>query len=257
MTNLETTATRPEPLRIKCAEIWGGILAIDMDVSTAGLSASIFSTAHDGDRGGDMYYVSVCKWDYLTRIAIADLRGHGGQVSRLSAWVYESMQKRMNTTSGNKILSDLNGEVKTRGFDAITTAAVVGYHTTKKKLYFSYAGHPPAYAQRAGGAWQPLTLDSHSGATNLPLGIMSNVKYDMENIKMEPGDRVCLYTDGVTDCEGPAGEPFGEIRLADSLNRNAALSPAELKTAVLADLERHRGACPPDDDVTLLVAEVS
>ena len=59
------------PLRIRCAEIWGGILAVDTDMTTAGLSASIFSTAHDGDRGGDMYYVSVCKWDYLTRVAIA------------------------------------------------------------------------------------------------------------------------------------------------------------------------------------------
>src|SRR5271157_6534453 len=148
MTNLETTTTQPEPLRIKCAEVWGGILAIDTDLVTAGLSASIFSTALDGDQGGDMYYVSVCKWDYLTRIAIADLRGHGGQVSRLSTWVYESMQKRMNTTAGNKVLADLNGEVKSRGFDAITTAVVVGYHTDKRKLYFSYAGHPPAYVQR-------------------------------------------------------------------------------------------------------------
>jgi len=257
MTNLETIGTQPECLHIKCAEIWGGILAIDMDVSTAGLSASIFSTAHDGDRGGDMYYVSVCKWDYLTRIALADLRGHGGQVSRLSAWVYDSMQKRMNTNCGNKILSDLNGEVKSRGFSAITTAVVVGYHTKKKKLYFSYAGHPPAYVQRVGDGWQPLNLDSGSGPTNLPLGVLSNVKYDMEHIRMKPGDRICLYTDGVTDCTGPEDEPFGETRLLDSLNRNAALSPAGLKTAILRDLERHRGPCPPEDDVTLLIAELS
>jgi serine phosphatase RsbU (regulator of sigma subunit) len=45
--------------------------------------------------------------------------------------------------------------------------------------------------------------------------------------------------------------------LLDSLNRNAELSPAELKNAILADLQRHRGECPPDDDVTLLIAEVS
>src|SRR5579863_10302204 len=160
MPNTETSATQSEPVRIKCAEIWGGILAIDTEVSTPGLSASIFSTAHDGDRGGDMYYVSVCKWDYLTRIALADLRGHGGQVSRLSAWVYDSMQKRMNTTPGNKILWDLNGEVKTRGFSAITTAVVVGYHSGQQKLYFSYAGHPPAYVQHQGGDWQPLPLES-------------------------------------------------------------------------------------------------
>src|ERR1041384_8421033 len=150
------------PLRIRCAEIWGGILAVNMDMTTAGLSASIFSTAHDGDRGGDMYYVSVCKWDYLTRIAIADLRGHGGQVSRLSAWVYEAMRKRMNTTSGHKILVDLNDEVRGRGFNAITTAAVVGYHVSKQKLYFSYAGHPPVYVQRAHQRWQPLNLPAAS-----------------------------------------------------------------------------------------------
>src|SRR5271165_3461373 len=257
MTDLETIVTQPEPIHIRCAEIWGGILAIDTEVSTAGLSASIFSTAHDGDRGGDMYYVSVCKWDYLTRIALADLRGHGGQVSRLSAWVYESMQKRMNTASGNKILWDLNGEVKSRGFNSITTAVVVGYHTDKRKLYFSYAGHPPAYVQQAGGGWRPLTLESGSEPTNLPLGVLSNVKYDMGHIEMKPCDRICLYTDGVTDCTNQDDEAFGETRLADSLNRNAELSPAGLKNAVLADLARHRGACPPDDDVTLLIAELS
>jgi sigma-B regulation protein RsbU (phosphoserine phosphatase) len=249
--------TTTAPLRIRCAEIWGGILAVDMDMTTTGLSASIFSTAHDGDRGGDMYYVSVCKWDYLTRLAIADLRGHGGQASRLSAWVYEAMEKRMNTTSGHKILSDLNGEVKSRGFNAITTAIVVGYHTTKQKLYFSYAGHPPAYVQHEGGTWRPLALASTSGPANLPLGVLPKVKYDTNNVPMQPGDRICLYTDGVTDCVGPDGEPFGAAGLADSLNRNAELSPAGLKAAILRDLQRHRGECPPDDDVTLLIAEIS
>jgi sigma-B regulation protein RsbU (phosphoserine phosphatase) len=256
MTNPETIAVQPEPVRIKCAEIWGGIMAINTDVCTAGLSASIFSTAHDGDRGGDIYYVSVCKWDYLTRIAIADLRGHGGQASRLSAWVYESMQRRMNTTSGKKVLSDLNGEVTSRGFDAMTTAVVVGYHAMKQKLYFSYAGHPPAYVQHRGGEWQTLTLDPGSGPTNLPLGVLPDVRYDMEQIRMKRGDRICLYTDGIPECIGPDDEPFGETRLADSLNRNAALSPAGLKLAILADLERHRGDCPPDDDMTLLIAEL-
>jgi phosphoserine phosphatase RsbU/P len=245
------------PFRIKCAEIWGGILAIDTEMTTAGLSASIFSTAHDGDRGGDMYYVSVCKWDYLTRLAVADLRGHGGQASRFSAWVYDSMQKRMNTTSGHKILSDLNGEVKSRGFDAITTAVVVGYHATKQKLYFSYAGHPPAYVQRGRGTWQPLALAPSAGPTNLPLGILPKTNYDMDHIRMERGDKICLYTDGVTDCAGPDGEPFGDAGLADSLNRNPGLSPSGLKAVILGDLNRHLGGCPPDDDVTLLIAEIS
>ena len=79
----------------------------------------------------------------------------------------------------------------------------------------------------------------------------------MDDIKMLPGDRICLYTDGVTECAGPDGEPLGDERLAASLNRNSGLPAAELKHAVLADLQDHRGSCPPDDDVTLLIAEVS
>src|SRR5215831_16765423 len=198
LSNLEMSAALAEPYRVRCAEILGGILAINADIATRGLSASLFSTAPDGDRGGDMYYVSVCKWDCLTRIAVADVRGHGGQASRISAWVYEAMQKRMNTTSGHKILSDLNGVVQDRGFDAITTAAVVGYHVNQQRLYFSYAGHPPVYVQHARSAWQVLTLPSASGPANLPLGILSKMNYDLEHVRMQPGDRICLYTDGIT-----------------------------------------------------------
>jgi sigma-B regulation protein RsbU (phosphoserine phosphatase) len=102
-----------------------------------------------------------------------------------------------------------------------------------------------------------LALASSSGPANLPLGVLPKVKYDTTNIPMQPGDRICLYTDGVTDCVGPDGEPFGDTGLADSLNRNAGLSPAGLKAAILGDLKRHLAECPPDDDVTLLIAEIS
>jgi phosphoserine phosphatase RsbU/P len=242
--------------QIRCAEVWGGIQAIDAEVQTASLRASLFSTALDGTRGGDIYYMSVCRWDYLTRIAIADLRGHGEQVSTLSAWVYDAMQARMNTTDGYKVLADLNGAVRVHGFEAITTAAVVGYHARRRKLYFSYAGHPPIYIQRKGGAWQPLPIES-TGPANLPLGVLTGTRYDMGAIPMAPGDRLCVYTDGVTDCTNAAEESFGDGGLMTSLERHRAAGVAELKAAVLADMARHRGSAPPDDDVTLLVAEAA
>lgn len=252
-----SAAADPAPHIIRCAEIWGGILAIDTEIETPGLTASIFSCAYEGEQGGDIYYASVCKWDYLTRFAIADLRGHGEQASQLSSWLYESVRKHMNTTNGNKILADLNGIVRTRGFDAITTAVVLGYHTRKERLYFSYAGHPPALVQHGIGRWRPLNLAESPRPANLPLGILPSVQYDMGQIAMAPSDRICLYTDGVTECPRADGEPFGEDRLIDSLNRHAALPPSALKAAVLADLLEYRGECPPDDDVTLLIAQVS
>ncbi|MEO8029168.1 MAG: serine/threonine-protein phosphatase, partial [Bryobacteraceae bacterium] len=106
--------------QIRCAEIWGGVSVVDLDVCTNGLTASILSTASGGKKGGDIYYFSVCSSDKLTRIAIADLRGHGEQVSHLSEWLYQSLEQRMNTLDGAGVLSDLNGLVHAHGFEAIT-----------------------------------------------------------------------------------------------------------------------------------------
>ena len=66
--------------RLQCAEIWGGIRNQDTDVCSAGITASLFSGACDGGKGGDIYYLSVCNSDMLTRIAIADVIGHGRAV---------------------------------------------------------------------------------------------------------------------------------------------------------------------------------
>ncbi len=163
----------PEPYRIQCAEIWGGVRIVNTDVCTSGLSASICSLACGGKEGGDIYYFSVCGADKLTRIAVADLRGHGEQVSRLSGWLYASLQKRMNTLDGRGVLAELNPLVCHYGFDAMTTAAVVGYYLGDSNCYYSYAGHPPIFLQQVGQKkCHPLTLSLSSGPTNLPLGVL-------------------------------------------------------------------------------------
>ena len=97
MTLTSTIATRisdKESHRLVCAEIWGGIGAIDQDVSTAGLTASISSVAAGGEQGGDIHYLSYCRYDFLTRIAIADVRGHGESVTLVSSWVYAAVRRK-------------------------------------------------------------------------------------------------------------------------------------------------------------------
>ena len=81
---------------IKCGEVWGGIRGTDVDAITSGVEACLFSSACDGGKGGDIYYFSVCTGDLLTRIAIADVMGHGKPVSDTSEWLYNSLQERMN-----------------------------------------------------------------------------------------------------------------------------------------------------------------
>jgi len=243
--------------RVRCAEIWGGIRAVDTDVCTLALTASIYSSACDGEQGGDIYYVSVCSIDLLTRIAIADMRGHGEQVTRLSGWLYKSLEERMNSLEGNAVLTELNRLANTHGFDALTTAVLASYCLRDGRLYFSNAGHPPVLLQRKRSrVWQRLEVPETPDAANLPLGVLAGARYSQLSLPLEAGDRIFLYTDGVLECSNTEGQEFGEERLLDSLARSSALPLREVKRSVLQNLTEHRGDQDVEDDVTFLIVEV-
>jgi len=81
--------------RLECKEIWGGIHDRDVEVSAGKVIASIYSAACCGGRGGDIYYFGVCKDDTITRLAIADVTGHGEAVSEVTQYVYDSLKAHM------------------------------------------------------------------------------------------------------------------------------------------------------------------
>ncbi len=58
---------------IQCSEIWGGNEEINTEVRAGALTISLYSKGTDGERGGDIYYVSLCGKEMLTRIGIADV----------------------------------------------------------------------------------------------------------------------------------------------------------------------------------------
>ena len=79
--------------RLKCTELWGGIQNQDSEVSAGKVIGSIHSTACcEGSKGGDIYYFGVCKGGVITRLAIADVTGHGEAVSEISQYVYDTLK---------------------------------------------------------------------------------------------------------------------------------------------------------------------
>jgi hypothetical protein len=78
--------------RIECKVIWGGIQNIDTEVTAGKFIGSIYSAASDGGQGGDIYFFGVCRVDIITRLAIADVTGHGDTVSEVSQYVYDSLK---------------------------------------------------------------------------------------------------------------------------------------------------------------------
>ena len=249
-----------EPCEIRCAEIWGGTVSRQDEVATPGVRAAIHSSACGGDKGGDIYYISVCAFDMLTRIAIADVRGHGLAVSQLSEWLYGSLETRMNDADGGRVLGDLNEIVCTRGFSAITTAVVATLHRDKGLLYYCYAGHPPLMLARQGQAWHGLPAPAGSGPANLPLGIVPDARFIQEKVEVAQGDRLFLYTDGVSECPAPEDslnpELFADKKMRAALDHYAWHPLPEARNGLHNALLDHSGGQLTHDDCTFMFIEV-
>jgi len=82
--------------RLECKELWGGIRNRDMEVSAGKVIGSIYAApCCEGGKGGDIYYFGVCQGDTISRLAIADVTGHGEAVSEISQYVYDTLKAHM------------------------------------------------------------------------------------------------------------------------------------------------------------------
>ena len=80
---------------MECKEVLGGIQNKDIEVSAGKVTASIYSAACCGGRGGDIYYFGVCRGDIISRLAVADVTGHGQAVSIISRHIYDTLTAYM------------------------------------------------------------------------------------------------------------------------------------------------------------------
>ena len=125
------------------------------------------------------------------------------------------------------------------------------YHTETRLLRFTNAGHTLPFLYR------PSTRSCASlFNTNFPLGVFEPFTYQESAIRLEKGDVLVLYTDGVSEAMNANREPFGTERIVDLILRHGAASPKELLDALMDAVRQFSGDAPPHDDMTLLIAQV-
>jgi phosphoserine phosphatase RsbU/P len=195
------------------------------------------------DVGGD-FYGFLAADEERVGILVADVSGHGVPAALIASMVKVALAAQAeHAADPAAVLAGMNrilhGNLE-RGF---VTAAYI-YIDGETATYAS-AGHPPSLVRRGGGRTEELMQES------LPLGRFRRAEYRNGELRLSPGDRILLYTDGVTEALSPAGEPFGEERLRDLL----ASSPDEILGRLAGWTGRRTGE-PLDDDVTIVVAEV-
>ncbi len=240
---------------LQCGEIWGGIRNCDDDVVSAGLSASLYSFASDGGKGGDIYYLSLCENNMLTRIVLADVVGHGVNVSNVSEMIYEAIKVHMNYSKGDKLFSELNQAAVKIGPEALTTVVMAAFYRRNGNLYFANAGHPPALIKpRNENSW--LELTPAKGVNDPILGVLPDAIYTHSAMHVNSGDHLMLYSDGVIEAHHEQKGFFTKHRLKEVLNQHRQAPASELKHIVIDEIRRFAGGSLAHDDVTIIIAKI-
>ena len=120
--------------------------------------------------------------------------------------------------------------------------------TTTGELTYVNAGHnPPLYYHAADNHMAELSR------TGVALGIIDTFRYEQRTLKLDPGDFVVLYTDGITEAIDPKGEFFGEERLTRIVDQERNSTAVEIVAALQSALHDFTAGAPPSDDITMVV----
>jgi phosphoserine phosphatase RsbU/P len=252
------TARQADSRSMRCMEIWGGSGPVDSTVSTPGLDFWVLGEPYRGAaHGGDVYYVSLCGGGITTRFIIADVAGHGEEVSSLAKSLRALMRRHINRKTQARLVKELSRGLFALGTGERFATAVVGtYRAARDELTICNAGHPPPLWYRAAqGEWSFLNAAAGDPATarpNLPLGLDDDLPYHQFSVQLGKGDVILVYTDALFEAVDAAGRPLLAAGLLGIVRSLDASKPAELGRELLARLGRYRGNGEAADDVTVL-----
>jgi sigma-B regulation protein RsbU (phosphoserine phosphatase) len=221
-------------------------------IPTMALAAHYQTSRRAGGDYYDFFPLPGNRWGIL----IADVSGHGTAAAVLMAVTHTIAHSYPGPpTPPGEMLRHVNrvlAQRYTANSGAFVTAFYAVYDPATRTILHASAGHPPPRLKRCSDGSLCL-LDGHHG---LPLGIMPEEEYPQGEVKLVQGDQIVFYTDGVTEAEDPAGEPFGLKRL-DEVLANCAVGAGDLLKEVLRELDSFTAGRPPTDDRTVLVAKIS
>lgn len=216
-----------------------------------GLELAVHFADADGP-GGDFYDVRLVGPNHWA-LVVADVSGHGLAAAAVLALVHalgNALQSQQGPTPPGAALALINKPLATRylaNTGQFVTAFVGLYDAHAQVLTYASAGHPRPRLIRDS---EIRLLD---GAFGLPLGVSETGAYNERSLRLLPGDRLVLFTDGITESTNAANEFFGDKRL-DAVLRAPASTAAELRDHVVNSVCTFRAGRPASDDETCLVA---
>jgi serine phosphatase RsbU (regulator of sigma subunit) len=204
------------------------------------------------DIGGD-YYDFVPLGAAGMALALGDVMGKGVPAALLAATLKASVRSHLQTgeESWRELVSRINRmfwEVTPVGLFASLFFGVVD--AAGRVLDYVNAGHFHPFVLHRDG--QVRDLDE-GGAV---LGLVEKAEYAQGRIRLQPGDQIVFYTDGVIERANADGEFYGIERLKDAARRSRGDAARIALYSLLGDLQDWSGGLPAEDDTTLIVVKV-
>ena len=187
---------------------------------------------------------------------IADVSGHGTPAAVLMAILHAIAHLHSGPpASPDHFLSFINRQLcerYTRDSGTFVTAFYAIYDPATREIVYSSAGHNPprlrvGFEETDGPV---LSLDQAQG---LPMGVMADAEYGIAKLRLDPGDALVLYTDGITEAKDRGGRMFDTVRLDAVIGRRHADASA-LLGAILGAVTEFADGQAAGDDRTVLVA---
>ena len=204
--------------------------------------------------GGDYFDVFRLA-DGLSGAAIADAAGHGVSAALVTCMAKACFREAAGAHSPREMLLIVNDILcrVLRGYEYLTAAVFLV--SADRELRYSSAGHRPSlFLSRVSNSIEQLDT------RGILLGIFGNDDLATRSLEettrtVSPGDRLFLYTDGLTDATNDANERFGEERLADCLMATREQGLNQVAEELIRKVTAHRGANPPEDDASFAIIE--
>jgi phosphoserine phosphatase RsbU/P len=201
--------------------------------------------------GGDLFDVVECGDRVF--FLVGDVSGKG-----VSAALFMAVTKTLfranivGDASPGAILSRVNQELSRDNERAMfVTVFLACLDPSTRELIFANAGHNLPFRVAADGRTSEV-----EGAHGMALGIFEDHEYESASLKLDPGDTLFLFTDGISEALDEAGAQFSESRLVDRLRAGRACSVQEIVEGTLATLQDFVGKAPQFDDITALAVRL-
>jgi len=184
-------------------------------------------------------------------VVLGDVAGKGMPAALLMALLQGSLRTLISAgLRGAELTRKLNTHLHANiPVNRLITLFYGELDASAEQLRYVNAGHNPPFLVREAGGIERLA------PTGVALGVLSDGAYEAMQTEISPGDRLFLYTDGITETFNPHDEEYGEERLAAFLQRHRDSSKQALLDALVEEVLAFSDGIRPRDDMTMLLLE--